>query len=202
MLFHVAFDLVLDQVGGDGVKHRAEHEVADARSSRRIHHGEAHGPFGTVQGRADMVEARDAAYGLCNEGGVSEIAQQHLLHALLPEVAGRLFSPHASAHAMSCRKKLRDQPLALVAVGGGDQDHWGPRPSLRLGDDGQLQIAGVTRTGVNAVDRTDVIALVIGSNRHPRRRIGLNIGAQATSCADECAARVEPDFNWHDLARF
>ena len=62
MLFQVAFDLVLDQVGGDGVKHRAEHEVANARSARRIHHGEAHGPFGNVQGRADMVEARDAAH--------------------------------------------------------------------------------------------------------------------------------------------
>ena len=123
ILFQVTFDLVLNQIGGDGVKYRTEHEVADARSPRRVHNGEADGPFSGMQGRTDVVEARDAAHGLRNEGVVSEIAHQHLLNALFPEIAGRLFRPHAGAHAMPRLKKLRDKTFALVAVGGSDQDH-------------------------------------------------------------------------------
>src|SRR3546814_11753674 len=42
VFLNVALDLMLDEVGGDGMEHRAEDKVCDARFFRRINHLEPH----------------------------------------------------------------------------------------------------------------------------------------------------------------
>src|SRR3546814_3691894 len=46
---------MLDGVGGDGMEHRAEDKVCDARFFRRINHLEPHLALARMSGRADMV---------------------------------------------------------------------------------------------------------------------------------------------------
>ena len=63
MFLDVALDLVLHQVGGDGVQHRAEDEVLDACFAGGIDDGEAHLPLVGVDGRADVVDRLDSTDG-------------------------------------------------------------------------------------------------------------------------------------------
>src|SRR3546814_6003024 len=56
VFLNVALDLMLDEVGGDGMEHRAEDKVCDARFFRRINHLEPHLALARMSGRADMVD--------------------------------------------------------------------------------------------------------------------------------------------------
>ena len=123
MFLDIALDLVLDQVGRDGMEHRAEDEVTDAGRPRCVHESEAHSALGGMNGWSDMVNASDAVHCSGDDGWLGEVAHHHLLHAKASKVISRRLALHASAHALTCCKQLWDQPLALVAVGGRDEDH-------------------------------------------------------------------------------
>ena len=70
---------------------------------------------------------------LASTAGVADVADHYLVHAQGAQVLGRSLRPDAGSDPLASREQFRDQELALIAVGGSDQNHVVPFASLLVG---------------------------------------------------------------------
>src|SRR3546814_10541440 len=92
---------MLDGVGGDGMEHRAEDKVCDARFFRRINHLEPHLALARMSGRADMVYLVHAQHSPGDNLRLRDIADRSEEHT------SELQSLIRISYAVFCLKKKR-----------------------------------------------------------------------------------------------
>ncbi len=76
--------------------------------------------------RADVVHLLDAADGPGQHGRLADITDHYLVDAQATQLLGRSLRSDAGSNQRGSREQLRDQQLALIAIGGSNQNHGVP----------------------------------------------------------------------------
>src|SRR3546814_1280020 len=118
VVLNVALDLMLDEVGGDGMEHRAEDKVCDARFFRRINHLEPHLALARMSGRADMVYLVHAQHSPGDNLRLRDIADDYVSDSLGSKHLRGLRRARAGAEWYACLQQSWHQQSALITICG------------------------------------------------------------------------------------
>src|SRR5579862_7667557 len=123
MLLDVTLDLVLNEIGGDRVQHRAHHEVLYPLSPSCIDDREADRAFGRRQGRADVVNLLDALDRARKHVRISQVADDDLIHTCSAKRSCGCLGLNARANGQAACHQFGNEQMALIAVRGSYQNH-------------------------------------------------------------------------------